>query len=52
MSNEPRPMILDILNSLFYGLFIFSLFAVTKPLAWLVDLTSKKEDVKFLEGIE
>lgn len=52
MSDENRPMILDVLNSLFYGMFIFSLFMVTKPLAYLVDVTGRKDDVKFLEGIE
>lgn len=50
MSNEePRAAVLDILNGMFRCMFLFSLYCITRPLAYMADLTSDKRDVKFLE---
>lgn len=39
----------DILHFAFYLLFLFSLYCITKPLAYIVDVLSTDDDIKFLE---
>jgi hypothetical protein len=42
----------ELLHFIFYVVFLFSLFCVTKPLAWIVDRLSTDNDLKFLDGEE
>jgi hypothetical protein len=46
---DDHPIILDILNHIFYFLFMVSLYVITKPLAYMVDVTGRDEDIKFLD---
>ena len=37
-------------HAVVYPLFMLSLYGITKPLAYLCDILSSDEDVKFLDG--
>jgi len=48
-TSKERPTHIGILNFMAYHCFIISLYCITKPLAWLVDITSTEEDTQFLK---
>ena len=48
-TREDRPLLIEFINFTVYYIFLFSLFCIVKPLAYIVDITSIDDEVHFLD---